>query len=1488
MDNNQDNSKINADINTYISAKWNIQICQSGDHDGSNTIYPFGKEMRNNAILDAWLKSIINLFSQYQSNTVSIGGAAIPRELTRGYMQLGDGIKPISYSDISLSRMLKETDYIRPYNNFETGYGVIESGVGIFKRTYDFLPEVGEVTYTEAGFRPYAASLLSYGNPHRNQIWSRFLFTQPTGVVGFLSGYIDNSGFFRMFNHEIDQVSGVIISGKKYNIQPFKSKKNEKIIGYISGFRYPNGNISGYNLDDPRYNLSGYFISGKKYIFNPTTQVGNTQPIIGFISGYCDEYGNFSGFNDRSIYGNSGYYLNNNQYSFLPKRYFSSEVITGYISGEIDKFNNFSGFNEIENAKSGYFIDQNKYNFPTGDQFSGFSGQQYFYDDWGYNYSGFKNLNSGFIGQNKTNEKIIGYISGILNENGIFSGLQSINPLSGSSGYFIDSNIFSFSPIGFDRFENQTIFNKNFGYKYTGFSFPEGSGFTDIQFITSGLCKVTGYIGDRNYYTGSGVYISDIGNRIILNYSGNLDSFNNTELQNDILTHSFSNVNFFVSGSGFYNIENIIGYISGILNPYSIYSPITGNNAYSGYILSGKKFIFNKNILFSGFSGQEGFNTGWGFAYSGFKLSSSGDGIFSGFVNDKIFGNGELFERIGSRNYPIQENIIGFRSGVMNSLFNFSGFNNRQNISGYFISGQQYYFETGSLFSGFSGAVGFSNYLGYNYNGFSNQPNFAFSGINSPTGTGILTGIIGYRNILTSESISGFAHIKSMPDFYPSTGYDNASGFYFNNSTTGFTTAATFIGFDNISGFSTYLGYEYSGYFANIPEFSGVEFSNSGTGILTGIIGYRIAPGYGALTGIIGTRNIFYKSGKFEAFENNYLFEKYLLYKYTGFSFPDGSGFSGINSSNTGYGIITGFIGDRNVMVLSGRYSGLSGIPTHEYGWYYTESGFFASGLPNFTGVFSGGSFDIRLTGFSGTPFLSGEKILGYISGYINEFGFNSLTGKIGHSGYYLSGKQRFFNTGSNFSGFSGQSGFDFPHGYAYTGFSFPDGSGFSGINWPVVNRESVVGFLSGYMNQYSLFLPYQNLYPELSSSGYFLDQEQKIFPTGNLFSGFANELNSNLYEYSGFFIDGPSGFSGTEFSNSGNGILTGIIGYKNNLYYPLSGSGIVTGFIGSRNHLIYSNSGVLTGFIGYKNYISGLKLTYGQFVRLTYETITRIPALTGITPITGSHLVNGTFIASGKLKLVGLHEYIFGYWPWNTRGTERPRIEGFWWPVNPTFPYTYTNSPYPNSYLSANLIASGFNTFPPLNQIRKITPVFFDNDEIAPSDFAFRRGVDCGVKDPCAGGIPIYYFTPIHASKLNTTIYPWFVNKLLIEDYNPTMLPTYTTMKMTFLATYPQNHVAVNGIMISSSTAEYLDRNFYQAKPYEGDNEWARTPCDSNGYQVGDYYVNSSLGCTAWNYGISGRQGIGWVYLFDKPQMKYQDQKIELNFRFSMQRDRL
>jgi hypothetical protein len=922
------NIKADANADTFVSAKWNIQICQSGDIDGSKTIYPFGKKMRKNAILDSWLRSVILLFQQTQSNVETLDGSANMRELTRGYIQLGTGIKPISYSDTQLSSYVRESDYIRPFYGFETGYGIIESGAAIFRRSYDFLPESKNITYTEAGFRPYASALINDGTL-KNKIWSRFLFTAETGIVGFLSGYIDNSGVFNMLPHEIDQVSGVFVTGQKHFIGPIKTKKRENIIGFLSGFR---------------------------------------------------------------------------------------------------------------------------------------------------------------------------------DSSGIFSSI------------------------------------------------------------------------------------------------------------------------------------------------------------------------------------------------------------------------------------------------------------NEENCSGYFISGQQYYFPTGDLF-------------------------------------------------------------------------DN---------------------FNNQSGFDPYLGYIYSG-----------------------------------------------------------------------FSFQNGSGFSGNQFPTSGSGIMTGFIGNRSVVNFSGAYSGLSGIPTHEYGWYYTDEGFFGSGLPNFTGAFTGGKFDIGLTGFSGTPFGYGEKIIGFISGYVNELNNFIRLDNVnipnfkGYSGYYIENEQRFFPTGNLLSGFSGQSGFDINLQYRFSGFNFIEGSGFSGDSWPIVQKENVIGFMSGFMTEVQEFIPFQNLYPELSSSGYYISGIQRFFPTGNLFSGFLGQpgIDASAYEYSGFFLSGPSGFSGANFNGSGTGILTGIIGYRKYATYPFSGSGVITGYIGDRNVLKYSNTGILTGLIGYKDYISGIPLEYGQFVRVTYEVMSRIPMLTGSVQVTGSNLVDGSFNASGQLKLIGLYEYIFGYWSMrnNGRHTENPFVEGFWWPSNPVHcfrdwpPGSMTPCPYAKTHLSANLIQSGYGTFPPINQVRSLPAVNFSNDE-AQCLTSSSRGPDCSVAPSdyildirrrarwsSRGEVPDDG-NPKRDSRL--PIYPVVGNGLLQETYNQNTKPAFIDIKIIFPAEYPNSDVAINGIFISPSIDECVlcdgsnscSNQFL--KPYSPDPEWIVYPCkpDWNPSQ-GDYHVwkNENVSNSIKSsYGISGRQGVGWAYLFNTPQMKYEDQKIEVDFRFSMLRDTL
>jgi hypothetical protein len=303
---------------------------------------------------------------------------------------------------------------------------------------------------------------------------------------------------------------------------------------------------------------------------------------------------------------------------------------------------------------------------------------------------------------------------------------------------------------------------------------------------------------------------------------------------------------------------------------------------------------------------------------------------------------------------------------------------------------------------------------------------------------------------------------------------------------------------------------------------------------------------------------------------------------------------------------------------------------------------------------------------------------------------------------------------------------------------------------------------------------------------------------------------------------------------------------------------------------------------------------------------------LTGAIQVTGSNLVDGSFNASGQLKLIGLYEYIFGYWKMRNNGahTESAFVEGFWWPSNPVHCFrdwrvVGVTCPYPPTHLSANLIQSGYGTFPPIDQVRRLPAVNFNNDE-AGCMTASTRGPDCSqganqfildikrqVRWSSRGEIPDDGDDRIDS---RVPIYPVVSNGLVQETYDQNTKPAYVDIKIIFPAEYPNADVAINGIYISPSIDECVlcqggTRCFNQfLKPYSPDPEWVVYPCKTGWTpDQGDYHVvkNEDMPSSIKaSYGISGRQGVGWAYLFNTPQMKYEDQKIEVDFRFSMLRD--
>jgi hypothetical protein len=767
-----------AHIDTYLSAKWNIEICKSGD-SGIESYFPFGEQMKSNKILDLWLESMVELMSPGNSKTSTIGGPLLFSKLTDGYIQLGTGTKPINNKDIALNRFYKKTNYIRPNFNRSSVSYISGSGMAIFSRTYDFPIEGERVVYREAGFEPYASALSN--NSSRRGIWSRFMFTSEELATGFLSGYIDNDGNFNLNKNEIDIGSGIIVSGKVlYNIPPIKNRVSEDVYGYRSGSLDQFNNFFFYSPNNTEYKhayLSGYIINGEKIPLIDRKIV--PQQITGYVSGYRDEFGNFSGFDSNLLYSSSGYYLNDQRYKFPPIQEIRTETIIGYISG-FQSGNVFSGFTETEKLSSGYFLNGVQKTFPTGEYFSGFSGEIGFDAQTGFSYSGFFQAFSGFSGIQFTN-------SGT----GIYTGFI------GNRTFLYKSGIF----LGFSG-ENQNEFDNYLGFSYYGFNSLIGSGFSGIDNLATGSGILTGIVGLRNIYEnvplsgfsglpgfdeylgfefsgfnlttytvqtvngniGSGFASGIIGKRNIIRYSGSVtDGFDNIPSFEYGWRYNPNGVMFNPQyGSGFIynsklNTENIIGFRSGSVNAFGVFTPYTvpipGSEGFSGYILSGKKYYFPTGNTFSGFSGMSGFYTGLGFSFSGFFPSQSG---FSG----------DSWPRI---NY---EKINGFVSGFKDDLGQFYSFQDlypELRSSGYFLNGQKYYFPTGNTFSGFSGMPGFSTETGFAYTGFNFPEGYLFSGLTGNFGTGIITGFIGHRVFYTypiNNEIGSFTGlIGSRNDF---------------------------------------------------------------------------------------------------------------------------------------------------------------------------------------------------------------------------------------------------------------------------------------------------------------------------------------------------------------------------------------------------------------------------------------------------------------------------------------------------------------------------------------------------------------------------------------------------------------------------------------------------------------------------------------------------------------------------------------------------
>jgi hypothetical protein len=312
---------------------------------------------------------------------------------------------------------------------------------------------------------------------------------------------------------------------------------------------------------------------------------------------------------------------------------------------------------------------------------------------------------------------------------------------------------------------------------------------------------------------------------------------------------------------------------------------------------------------------------------------------------------------------------------------------------------------------------------------------------------------------------------------------------------------------------------------------------------------------------------------------------------YTGFTFPLGSGFSGLNGAiNDSYGIMTGVIGAANIFI---PFSGFSGRPNIDLGLGFEYSGLRGDLYKtSFSGSFYDGSgYTGELISIFGKRNVSGKQD---ITGFIRTnatYNFKIITAsptESGLSGYFLNNNIYRFPTGPFYPPYYSFPGFEnnpslTEYGSIYSGF-FSSKSGFSGFGYTGIKKEYVIGFASGFKDIFEQFFQFTGI---SGSSGFIIQNEKFFFPTGNLFSGFSgfSEFDENLgFFYSGFGSNPyrNENFIGDNFPTSGSGIITGIIGWRNVQFVTKEyGTGIMTGLIGSRN---VPYSGNLTGNFYHKD----------------------------------------------------------------------------------------------------------------------------------------------------------------------------------------------------------------------------------------------------------------------------------------------------------------
>jgi hypothetical protein len=541
------------------------------------------------------------------------------------------------------------------------------------------------------------------------------------------------------------------------------------------------------------------------------------------------------------------------------------------------------------------------------------------YNQFDATYTGIKILSQSAGSLSIAAKNITGYLSGVVSDNPTYSIIQGAPNIS---GYIID-NVKYFFTTGsqFSQFNNiPNFFNTLSGFLWQGFQLN-----ADVNYFFSG------YDNDGDSF-GLGEIFEPIGQRTIP--------------APEYITGFLSGYK--PSGQAFIPFYNFSG-LKG--DPRIGNLPLTSGE--SGYLIGGSGFYFDNQKYFfttgrSQFNGFDAFpsifSTSLGYQY--YAISSNPDylysNFFSGMYPDSSGGyTGEMIGIIGYRYQPIAQTVSGFIK--VDAAYNFVAFNSSNvntpneisGISGYYISGRTVQFKDGLNFSGFDGQAGFIPSLGYQFNGFNITSSSKFSGIG--------------KSIIVQKPITGFisGNLNINNEFTPYTGLQTNSGYIIDGVKYHFNTPRYFLSGEPIIGYIS----------GSVDEFNTFRpFTVSNSSIA--------ASGYF----IYSDKFQFPKGGSFNEFDFMPGFDIENGYEYSGFGFNLGSGYVAIENNT---GIVTGYIGSRNIVVQTGIFNG---ITSNMFG--------FNDGL--------GFSFFINQNTFS----YNGDN---YISNNNLTFGPGIITGLIGY-----------------------------------------------------------------------------------------------------------------------------------------------------------------------------------------------------------------------------------------------------------------------------------------------------------------------------------------------------------------------------------------------------------------------------------------------------------------------------------------------------------